>query len=140
MRGLKSVYSQEIIDLSLYRLNKAKNDLVDAKKTLELEMYDNAANRSYYAIFHAARAILALDGCDFKKHSGVISYFQKDYIKTGIFDMSMSNIIKSAFDIRNETDYEDFYVVPKEDVQRQVEEAETFVTTIEEYLIKKINN
>lgn len=131
------VYNQEVIDLSLYRLNKAKSDLNDAKKTLELEMYDNAANRSYYAIFHAARAVLALDGHDFKRHSGVISNFQKDYIKTGIFDISMSNIIKSAFDIRNETDYEDFYIVPKEDVKRQVEEAEIFVATVEEYLIKK---
>ena len=133
------VYNQEVIDLSLYRLNKSKNDLDDAKKTIELEMYDNAANRSYYAIFHAARAVFALDGRDFKRHSGVISNFQKDYIKTGIFDISMSNIIKSAFDIRNETDYEDFYVVPKEDVKRQVEEAEIFVATVEEYIIKKIN-
>lgn len=44
-------YSKEVIDLSLYRLEKAKKDLEDAKKTLELEMYDTSANRSYYAIF-----------------------------------------------------------------------------------------
>ncbi len=134
------MYSQELIDLSKYRLNKAKSDLNDAKKTLELGMYDNAANRSYYAIFHSARAVLALDGCDFKKHSGVISYFLKDYIKTGIFDISLSNIIKSAFDIRNETDYEDFYVVPKEDVERQVKEAEIFVSAMEKYLNAKLND
>ena len=132
------MYSQEVIDLSFYRLNKAKRDLEDSKKTLELEMYDNAANRSYYAIFHAARAVFALDDRDFKKHSGVISNFQKDYIKTEIFDKTMSNIIKSAFDIRNETDYEDFYVVPKEDVKRQVEEAEIFVSNIENYIHRKI--
>ena len=131
------MYSQEIIALSLYRLNKAKRDLEDSKKTLDLEMYDNAANRSYYAIFHAARAVLALDGTDFKKHSGVISNFQKNYIKTGIFDKKMSNIIKSAFDIRNETDYEDFYVVPKEDVKRQVSEAEVFIAAVEKYIIDK---
>ena len=131
------MYSQEIIALSLYRLNKAKRDLEDSKKTLDLEMYDNAANRSYYAIFHAARAVLALDGADFKKHSGVISNFQKNYIKTGIFDKKMSNIIKSAFDIRNETDYEDFYVVPKEDVKRQVSEAEVFIAAVEKHIIDK---
>lgn len=83
-------YSKEVIDLSLYRLEKAKKDLDDAKNTLELEMYDTAANRSYYAIFHAARAVLALDGQDYKKHSGVISEFQQDYIKTEIFDKTMS--------------------------------------------------
>lgn len=128
------MYSQEIIDLALYRLEKAKNDLNDAKKTLELEMYDTAANRSYYAIFHAARAVLALDGQDYKRHSGVISNFQKDYIKTEIFDKQMSNIIKNAFDMRTESDYEDFYIVPKEDVKIQVEEAEIFIANIEAYL------
>ncbi len=118
-----SVYNREIIDLALYRLDKAKTDLIAAKKTLELEMFDTAANRSYYAIFHSARAILALDGQDYKKHSGVISNFQKNYIKTEIFDRKMSNIIKSAFDMRTDSDYEDFYVVPKEDVAKQVSEV-----------------
>lgn len=132
------MYSKEAIDLSLYRLSKAKNDLKDAQKTLELEMLDTAANRSYYAIFHAARAAMALDGQDYKKHSGVISNFQKDYIKTEIFDKVMSNIIKSAFDMRSDSDYEDFYVVPKEDVVKQVEEAEYFINKIEKYLATKI--
>lgn len=49
----------------------------------------------------------------------------------------MSNIIKSAFDMRTDSDYEDFYVVPKEDVIKQVEEAEIFVNKIEEYLSEK---
>ena len=74
---------------------------------------------------------------NYKKHSGVISNFQKDYIKTGIFDKAMSNIIKSAFDMRTDSDYEDFYVVPKEDVIKQVDEAEIFVNKIEEYLVTK---
>ena len=132
------MYSKETVDLSLYRLSKAKNDLKDAQKTLELEMFDTAANRSYYAIFHAARAVLALDGQDYKKHSGVISNFQKDYIKTEIFDKAMSNIIKSAFDMRSDSDYEDFYVVPKEDVVKQGEEAEYFINKVEEYLATRI--
>jgi len=132
------VYSKEVIELSLYRLEKAKKDLEDAQKTLELEMYDTAANRSYYAIFHSARAILALDGLDYKKHSGVISRFQQDYIKTEIFDKNMSNIIKSAFDMRTESDYEDFYVISKADVIIQVSEAEEFVTTIDSYIKSKI--
>ena len=132
------MHSKEMIELALYRLEKATADLNDAKKTLELEMFDTAANRSYYAIFHAARSVLALDGQDYKKHSGVIGNFQKNYIKTGIFSKEMSNIIKSAFDMRTDSDYEDFYVVPKDDVVKQVEEAECFVSEIEKYLTAKI--
>ena len=102
-------------------------------------MFDTAANRSYYAIFHAARSVLALDGQDYKKHSGVISNFQKNYIKTEVFNKEMSNIIKSAFDMRTDSDYEDFYVVSKDEVIKQVAEAEYFVNTIEKHLTIIIN-
>ena len=47
------MYSDEQLALCRYRLEKAGEFLADAEKTLSLEMYDTAANRSYYAIFHA---------------------------------------------------------------------------------------
>ncbi len=51
------MYEKAVSDLALYRIEKAKSDLADAVKTLELDMLDTAANRSNYAIFHAARAV-----------------------------------------------------------------------------------
>lgn len=60
------MHSKECMDLSLYRLSKAEQYLEDAKRALELEMYDTSANRSYYAIFHAARAVLELEGLDLR--------------------------------------------------------------------------
>ena len=75
------------INLSKVRLEHAKDSLLDAQEALKSERYKNAANRSYYAIFHAMRAVLALDGIDRKKHSGVISDFRKLYIKTNIFSI-----------------------------------------------------
>ena len=123
--------------LALFRMEKAKKDLYAAQKTLELGLYDNAANRSYYAIFHAARAVLALDGLEIKKHAGVVGTFSKEYIKTGVFDPSLAKIIKSAFSIRSETDYEDFYIVARSDVEEQVHDAEFFLGEIASYLRKK---
>ncbi len=132
------MYTNEQIALCRYRLEKAAEFLADAEKTLELEMYDTAANRSYYAIFHAVRALFALDGKDFKKHSGVIAFFQMDYIKTGIFDKRMSDIIKSAFSLRTDSDYEDFFIISHEEVRKQVAEAAEFYKTVSEYLKTKI--
>ena len=103
-----------------------------------MQMFDTAANRSYYAIFHTVRALLALEKKDFKKHSGVISCFQMDYIKTGIFDKEMSDIIKNAFTLRQESDYEDFYVIYYDEVRKQVWEAELFYNRIKEYIESKI--
>lgn len=48
--------------------------------------YKDSIGRSYYGMFMAVRALLAKDGIDYSKHAGVISYFQKEYIKTGQFD------------------------------------------------------
>lgn len=128
------MYSQEQLDLCHYRFSKAEKYLQDAKATLSLQMYDTAANRSYYAIFHAVRALLALDNKDFKKHSGVISYFQMSYIKTGIFDKQLSDIIKSAFLLRQDSDHEDFYLISHEEAETQVSEAEVFLQTIQAYI------
>ena len=128
------MYSKEQIELCKYRLDKAKEYISDAKSTLAMDMFDTAANRSYYAIFHTVRALLALDGKDFKKHAGVISSFQMDYIKTGIFEKEMSDIIKSAFSLRQDSDYEDFYVISRDEVIKQVEESEIFYNKIKTYI------
>lgn len=132
------MHSKEQIDLCLYRLSKAREFLQNAQSTLEFKMYDTAANRSYYSIFHCIRALLALDGKDFKKHSGVISYFQMNYIKAGIFEKEMSDIVKSAFSLRTESDYEDFFVISHTDVLRQVEEAQIFYNAVSDYIKRSI--
>ena len=132
------LYSKEQVDLCSYRLEKAKEFLKDSKATLSMDMFDNAANRSYYAIFHTVRALLALDGKDFKKHSGVIACFQMDYIKTGVFERNMSDIIKSAFALRQGSDYVDFYIISHDDVRKQVEEAEIFYNNVKAYIDKKL--
>ena len=49
----------------------------------------------------------------------------------------LSDIIGEAFDIRNDSDYDDYYIISKEDVKEQIENAEKFYCIIEEYLRKK---
>ncbi len=124
-------------DLSDYRLEQAKRCIKSARVLVADNDYKGAANRSYYAIFHCMRSVLVLDGVDFSKHSGVLAYFRKQYIKTGIFDIELSDIIGEAFDIRNDSDYDDYYIISKEDVKEQIENAEKFYCIIEEYLRKK---
>jgi uncharacterized protein (UPF0332 family) len=121
-------------ELAYYRLDQAARCLQTAERSIGVNDFEDAANRSYYCIFHAMRAVLALDRLDFKKHSGVISKFLEKYIKTGIFPVKYSDAIKNAFEIRNDTDYEDFYTVSKSDVATQVENAREFLTAVKEYI------
>ena len=84
--------------------------------------------------FHAMRSVFALDNQDFSKHSGVASNFRKDFIKSGIFEVKFSDMIKSAFYIRNNSDYDDFYVIVKADVEEQIQNAEEFCAAVRTYL------
>ena len=125
---------QSKIDLARYRLDKAKECLRVAEYLIEPGEYLSILNRAYYAIFHAVRAVFALEGIDRKKHSGVIAYFQQSYVKTGKFDKEYSYIVQEAFEVRQESDYEDFYVISKEDAVAQYENAGKFVSAVEEYI------
>lgn len=126
------------IDLAKYRLDKAKECLRVAEYLIEPKEYLSVLNRAYYAIFHAVRAVLAIEGVDRKKHSGVISYFQQNYVKTGIFDKEFSSIVQETFEVRQESDYEDFYIISKEEAVSQYENAKRFVAEIEKYVTSLI--
>ena len=63
------------MNLSQYRLDKAAEMLAAAQRDAREQDYASANNRAYYCIFHTMRAVLALDGEDYKKHTAVISRF-----------------------------------------------------------------
>lgn len=63
------------LELMQYRLAMAKERLESSHFLLDHQSYKDSIGRSYYAMFTAVRAILTMDGVDFKKHADVISYF-----------------------------------------------------------------
>lgn len=83
------------------------------------------------------RAVLALEAIDFKKHSGAISYFRQSYIKTGLLKNEFSEVIGTAFFIRNQSDYEDFFILSKEEAKMQCENALRFYNAVETYITQK---
>ena len=121
-------------ELSEYRINRAFELIADAENLFAAGSYKSANNRAYYAIFHAMRAVLALDNEDFKKHSGVIQYFQKNYIKTEKFDKEYSNIITTATTVRNASDYDDFYIASKEATEQQIADAKKFCEAVKSFI------
>ena len=121
-------------ELMKYRLEMAEERLKSSKILLDAGSYKDSIGRSYYAMFTAVRALLAVDGQDFSKHAGVIAYFQKEYIKSGKMEKKYSKYISQAFQIRNNTDYADFFIVSLQDAQEQYEKAKEFFEMIKEYI------
>ena len=128
---------EKLKDLSRVRFEKAEKCLSAARDLIVTNNSRGAANRSYYAIFHAMRAVLAFDEIDMRHHSGIISEFRKRYLKTDILDRKLSETISDLFDIRTNCDYDDFYVVSRDEVLTQVDRADAFLEAIREYLKTK---
>ena len=125
-------------DLVKYRLESAKDRLRSSRVLLDNGQFKDSIGRSYYAIFTAVRAILAIDKVDFSKHSGVIAYFQREYVKTGLIDMKYSRYLQKAFQIRNSCDYDDFYLVTRQDAEEQYEHAQDMISAIQELIEARI--
>ena len=123
-------------NLTEYRLANAKEKLESAKLLLDAGKYKDSIGRSYYAIFTSLRAVLSKDGVDFSKHAGVIAYFQREYIKTGIFDKKYSKYVQSAFQIRNSCDYDDFFSASRQDAEEQYQKAEELYEEVKAFLEK----
>lgn len=114
-------------ELSEYRLSKAKQDLLAAKLLFDNSYYAQSLNRSYYAIFHAVRSLLAFDKFDSKKHSGIISYFINNYVRSGMVDEKYSQMLTTVQRLRLDSDYDDLYVADKETAEKQLIDAKTFI-------------
>ena len=119
-----------------FNLKLAEERLKVSKKLLDDGFYIDSVNRSYYAIFYCARALVAKDNLDFAKHSAVMSYFRKNYIKTGIFDTKLSNYIGDAFTLRSDSDYTYFFNVEKEDAEEQYNNAVEFYDAVKNFLAR----
>jgi len=123
--------------LSKFRYDMGIEALEDARIMYQNGRYKNALNRAYYSIFHMMRAVNALDKYDSSKHSGVIAFFNQNYVRTGIFQKELSKIIKLASENREKADYLDFFVASKEEAERQIGRAESFKREIERFLNEK---
>lgn len=127
----------KIYDLVKYRLAKSKEELKVSEELFGSNHYSQSINRSYYSIFHAARAMLAPLNFDSKKHTGIISYFIKHFVKENLIDKKYSDIINSARQIRINSDYDDFYVVTKGQAEKQLLSAKDFFEMADKYLSDK---
>ena len=120
-------------DLVLYRVQTAKDDLSSARILLRAGEYKGANNRAYYAIFHAINAVHAVNGDAFKRHKDAIANFNKSYVKTEIFPREIGRKISEAEEIRHASDYDDFYLVNKDETRQQISAAQEFLNMAKEY-------
>lgn len=121
--------------LADYRLQQAKESLEEARYLLSGEKsLRSVANRIYYGMFYAVLALMIYESYTSSKHSGVLAYFNKRFVKGGIFPESLGRALNKAFELRQRGDYREYFELSKDQVEPLLDEAEQFVAAIRKYL------
>ena len=89
--------------------------------------------------FYAMRSANILKGQDSSKHSGVIAFFNKTYVKENLMERGLSKIIKDTSYLREKSDYDDFFIASKEEAEQQLLNAKYFVSVVDQFIKNEIS-
>ena len=95
-------YEREIQAL----LVKAKRSICASENLMENGDYDFSISRTYYSMFYCAEALLLTKDMKFSKHSAVISYFGREFVKSGLLSRELYDYLLKGFRERQIGDYE----------------------------------
>jgi len=126
-----NVDAEQRLSLVRNRMGDARQALADARLLLDRGSLRGTANRTYYAMFYAVSALALARGEAFKTHAGLISFFQKEYVATGLLGREHGRALQKAFDDRSEADYEDLLDIETGQVETRWREAEDFLGIID---------
>lgn len=115
-------------------IQKAEKKLEVAEKLLKSDDYEDAVSRAYYAVFHAAQALLLTEGERAESHKGVVTLFGLLFVKTGKFSRDMGKYLANLKDDRESGDYEVFSYMDAETAQTAIAEARKFLNEARVYL------
>ena len=85
-------------------------------------------------MFYAVLALLIYEPYASSKHSGVLSYFNRRFIKEGLFPESMGRLLNKAFELRQRSDYREYFELTREQVEPLLDETEAFIDSVKAYL------
>lgn len=120
--------------LANYRLQQAEEALKESQVLMTSQLWRGVINRAYYAMFYAVLALSTIQGQVISKHSGAIAFFDREYIKTGIFQRSLSRDLHLAFDSRQSHDYGEMFAADEAEASSKLAAAKNFVEVVKTYI------
>ena len=122
-------------------MQKAGKKFKVAEKLYKTGDYEDSVSRSYYAVYHAAQALLLTEGERAETHKGVVTLFGLFFVKTGKFGKNIGRYLANLKDDRENSDYEIFSYIDKETASTALKEAREFLKEARAYLqdLKKLS-
>ena len=132
--GLTNDERNSLVEL---RLDKARRFIKEAEQMLSLNLWDLAANRFYYACFHAAQALLVCYGLSAHTHAGTLGVFGMHFVKPEKIDKELGAFFSRMEQLRMKADYNCEYDVSQLDVESMLQPAHDFLKAIEQLISEK---
>jgi uncharacterized protein (UPF0332 family) len=89
--------------------------------------YRGAICRAYYAMFHAATAVLLERGIERSSHHGILAAFGQFIVKAGLVEPRFHTYFRKAFALRNECDYLSFTSAEEDQAKTTLERTKAFI-------------
>ena len=89
----------------------------------------------YYAAFYAAVAALLTKQLEYSKHSAVIAFFDKEFIRSGRLPKEYSKTLHRAFNERQQDDYMPFVEFDAEEIESLFTDVRILVNGISDYIV-----
>ena len=112
------------------QIEKANRFLQQAEMVRDLQQWDLAANRYYYACFHAVQALFIHNGLASKTHTGMLRQFGLHFIKTGIIEDRLGGFLTRMEQLREKGDYNCIFSINEDELSTIVEPAHELVKVI----------
>lgn len=126
-----SLTKEERTTLVALELKKAHETFEEIEILTSANRWSGAANRLYYAVFHAVNALLINDGLYVNTHHGSHALFHLHYIKTGKMPIEYARLYSQLQTMREESDYNCVYEVEPEELKQRIKPAQQFIEDIE---------
>jgi uncharacterized protein (UPF0332 family) len=124
--------------LARYRLQQAQDSLEEANYLFSGgKSLRSVVNRLYYGMFYAVLALLIFEPYTSSKHTGVLAYFNRRFVKGGLFSESMGGSLNKAFELRQRGDYREYFELTRDQVEPLLSEAAQFVVSVRTHLDKE---
>ena len=131
-----SLTDEERSTLVRYEMEKARNTLCEVETLIENNLWNGAANRLYYAVFHAVSALLIHDGHQVSTHQGSHALFGFHYIKSEKLPAEFGRLYSQLQTMREESDYNCIYDVTPEELTEKIDPAKRLIAAIETLISK----
>ncbi len=114
-------------EMAVAQIKKAREKLEAARVLFTQGFIDDAVSRAYYAIFHAASALLLNEGITVESHGALKTMFGLRLVKTGKVDKKYGRILNEMKDERENGDYDIFSGLEPPDAEKAIRYAEDFL-------------